>query len=133
MSKKTKKDCDINKLEFDTPKAGEHIIAGIAGVLICAIIGLFVLYYFPLFVTDSLAIINGIPFNHSEMEVYECTSIREMSSVEILEDYTIFKGLYGDRLIKNDKYYFDHCKQIIKSDYSGTISENWCCFHMEGD
>ena len=86
---------------------------------------LFTLAYLPLFVTDILATAQGVPFRHAEMQVYECDSVMEISSFEVLEEYTIFKGAFGDKLIKNEAYSFDHCKV--------TKDSVWCCMHYHGD
>jgi len=94
---------------------------------------LFTLSYLPMFIFDLHSSLNGIPFNHSEMKVYNCDYIRNMDSIEVMEEYTIFKGTFGDRLVKNTEYYYDHCQQNSSAYYINYNSKveypTWCCFH----
>ncbi len=111
---------------------------GFFGIVTC----IFVLVYFPLMLTDFIAIQQGIPFNHAEIQVYNCDSVRNMSTIKVMEEYTIFRGGFSDRLLSNEDYYLDHCRTSynIQTIYNPLLTfshvennDKWCCYHYTGD
>ena len=118
----------MTKTKKENPKPIEcSTVVGF--IVVTLFMCLFILVYLPLFITDIVATAQGIPFRHAEMDVYKCDSVKKLDSIEIMEKYTIFKGGYGDRLISNEDYYYDHCKES----YDVTSDAEWCCFHYNGD